>query len=565
MNFNIDRYEILGELGRGAMATVFKAFDPRIKRELAIKILRPEHCVNPDFRNRFLRETQAVGKLNHPNIVKIYDVGETNGQPYIAMELLSGRFLDKAAENKRFSVNETIRIGTQLAAALERAHSFGVIHRDIKPANIAWSEKTQQAILTDFGIARIENLEITRSTLQGQVLGTPKYMSPEQILGKSLDARTDLFSLGVVLYQLLTGHKPFGGDTLAALTYQIAHQNPEPLEHTVRNIPAHLNSIINKLLSKEPEQRFQSATELLQAFQQSETTSAGKNQQHNWLPMGLAVTAVAMIVLGLIKHFPSNNIEPPTQIETTSIPAIPKQGITPNAAKIDRNKIVSGSNLDEQIQEKIAYNLLQFECASLSSQADANNALLVKGHISHEEDLLALMDMMDTVPGISNVTYDIKSLSWPFCEVASILSTDRQSNVVSNRGLHVETRANSSSFSEGNPVDLELFTPDFESYVYVDYFRSDGSVVHLYPTDNRPAKHAPLKSISITSNAKQWKVQKPFGENQIVVMATNEPLIGERPTKENAQDYLSLLHKQIVTQQKHLTAKYLMVTTVPKH
>lgn len=559
MSFNIGRYEILGEIGRGAMATVYKAFDPRIKRELAIKILRPEHCVNQDFRNRFLRETKAVGKLNHPNIVKIYDVGEYNDQPYIAMELLTGQFLDKSIEQRRFSVEETRQVGIQLASALERAHGFGVIHRDIKPANIAWSEKNQQVKLTDFGIARIESLEATQSTIQGQVIGTPKYMSPEQILGKHVDARTDLFSLGVVLYQLVTGCKPFTGDTLASLTYQIAHQAPDPINKTVKTAPEGFCRIIDSMLEKDTDKRVQSASELLQRFQQFKLqTPPPQHDSKNSRLLTMAVVTVAVLAvgIGLISLFKNQSDEP--QIVDRSKTTTGTQSRKPEA------QVISG--LDPVMQNKIEQNLIQFECAALSSRADENNAVLIKGHISHEEDLLTLMDMMDSIPGLSNVTYDVKALSWPFCEVASILSEDIQTNVVPNRGLHIETRSHNPNLYEGNHLDLELLTPDFESYVYVDYFRSDGTVVHLYP-DNalKSRKHAPLKSIKLNSGPNQWKIQKPFGDNQIVVMASNVPLLSrKRPTKENAQDYLSELYHQVVTKQKQLTAKFLAVTTGPK-
>jgi serine/threonine protein kinase len=556
MPLTIDRYEILEELGQGAMATVYKAYDPRINRELAIKVLRPEHTVNAEFLSRFLRETRAVGKLNHPNIIKIYDVGEFEDQPYIAMELLTGQFLDQFMDSgQRFSVEDVIDIAKQLSSALDCAHTNGVIHRDIKPGNIAWSEKNKRIILTDFGIARIENIEATQSTLIGQVLGTPKYMSPEQILGKHIDGRTDLFSLGVVLYQLITGQKPFSGNTLASLTFQITQQDPPPMEQYAPETPRALAQIIHKLLRKDPNDRFSDAKALLQALATIELEEEIFPSIQKTSPLKYVGIAVVLALGVLVVFYIKDLLQPE-----------PKDISEPISIEEDIRKQAEESQLAKKLQEKINTRLIRFECASLHAVVNNDKAVSIKGHISHEEDLLALMDIMDTIPEASNVIYEVNTLVWPFCEVASILSEHKQRKPLTGNGLQVDTQSRNNRLIEGNNLVIEFSAPDFESYIYVDYYRSDGTVVHLYPQNtNGMRKIPPATRLSIGENASPWVIQKPFGKNQIVLMASEKPLINEhRPLQEPAQDYLSLLHKKVIVNETPVAAKYLMVTTNPR-
>ena len=263
----IGRYEILEELGYGGMATVYKAHDPQISRTLAIKVLRPERCRDAEYRRRFLREAKAVGTLSHPNIVTIYDIGEADNTPYIAMEMLEGVSLDKLMKSDyKPSMIEILEWSIQLVNALEYAHQRGIIHRDIKPSNIVLSKDKSTVKITDFGIAHFDETDVTQHTQLGEVLGTPQYMSPEQVLGKPADARSDLFSVGVIMYQLLTGQKPFQADTLATLLFQIATENPEPIGQVAPALPGSLKQTVDKLLKKKPEKRFQSGAELKHAL-----------------------------------------------------------------------------------------------------------------------------------------------------------------------------------------------------------------------------------------------------------------------------------------------------------
>ncbi|HSO23821.1 MAG TPA: serine/threonine-protein kinase [Chondromyces sp.] len=259
----VGRYLIEETLGRGAMGVVYLARDPLIDRRVALKTLRldldAEHA--EEFRERFVREARAAGRLNHPGIVTIHDVGEDpeSGLMYIAMEYVEGRDLKQLlAAGHHFRPSEAARIAADVANALDYAHSLGVVHRDIKPANIMLTGNGT-AKITDFGIARLETSNLT---VDGQFIGTPNFMSPEQVTGREVDGRSDLFSLGVVLFNLLTDQRPWGGGTMHEVTLRIV-QEPCPIPSTVDGkIPPAFNPVVLKCLEKNPERRFQSGAEL---------------------------------------------------------------------------------------------------------------------------------------------------------------------------------------------------------------------------------------------------------------------------------------------------------------
>jgi serine/threonine-protein kinase len=258
----LGRYEVVKTLGRGAMGTVFLGRDPRINREVAIKTLRYEE-IDPEqieeVKKRFFREAEAAGRLSHPNIVTIYDVGEDYDIAYMAMELLDGTDLAKYTRKEgRLPLEEIMRVASCVASALDYAHANGIVHRDIKPANIMMLNNREIKV-ADFGIARVM---ATSKTQTGVVMGTPSYMSPEQIAGKKVDGRSDLFSLGVVLYELIAGEKPFGGDSIATLMYNITSSTPPSIREFSPGIPGKLVAVLEKLLAKDMEARYQSGKEL---------------------------------------------------------------------------------------------------------------------------------------------------------------------------------------------------------------------------------------------------------------------------------------------------------------
>lgn len=250
----IGRYEILDEVGQGAMGTVYRARDPLIERTVAIKTVSIAQLQQEgaDAESRFLREAQSAGRLSHPNIVTIYDVGETDGLAYIAMEYLSGTTLRDVMNKGPIPLDLALDTATQMAEALAFAHEHGVIHRDIKPANVVITGQRGRVKLTDFGIAHLVNSDRTQT---GQMLGSPRYMSPEQAMGREIDGRSDIFSLGAVLYEMLTGRYAFDGSSLPAIVYRVIHETSVPATSLRPQLPAAMASLLARMLDKNPQMR----------------------------------------------------------------------------------------------------------------------------------------------------------------------------------------------------------------------------------------------------------------------------------------------------------------------
>jgi predicted Ser/Thr protein kinase len=268
----VSHYRITARLGAGGMGEVFLAEDTRLERQAAIKFLPAEMAADPERRKRFLVEAKAASALNHPHVCIVYDVGETaDGLPFIAMEFVEGKSLDAVGKLGPLEIARVVEIIVQVADALDAAHAHRIVHRDIKPANISLNERGQVKVL-DFGLAKrmpqesTDALGITgdmQQTQQGQILGTPSYMSPEQALGKDLDHRTDIFSLGVVLYELTTGQRPFTGGNFSEIVNKIVHVQPTAIARLNYDVPPELERITLKCLQKSPDRRYQTARELM--------------------------------------------------------------------------------------------------------------------------------------------------------------------------------------------------------------------------------------------------------------------------------------------------------------
>jgi eukaryotic-like serine/threonine-protein kinase len=258
----LGRYRIISEIGQGAMGVVYKAVDPIIDRTVAIKTINLNLSKSEleEYEARFQQEIKAAGRLNHPNIVTIYDVGKTDQVAYMAMEFLEGKELkDMIASGQIPPADQVVDIITQVADGLSFAHSQDIVHRDVKPSNIMVM-KGGIAKITDFGIARLPNSAV--KTMTGLILGSPRYMSPEQVIGKAIDARSDIFSLGVVLYEALTSVAPFDGDNVNAIMYATVNTTPPPPSAHARAVPAMLDLIVAKAMAKLLEDRYQSVKEL---------------------------------------------------------------------------------------------------------------------------------------------------------------------------------------------------------------------------------------------------------------------------------------------------------------
>ena len=266
------QYRVLRQLGQGGMGVVFEAEDAQLCRPAALKVMRPELAAGPLAKARFLREARAAAALKHDNVVTIYQVGEDAGVPFLAMEFLAGKTLDEYLRPERKTgVAETLAIGKQIAKGLAAAHAVGLIHRDIKPANL-WLETPRGRVkILDFGLARRAEGEAAELTNQGEVVGTPAYMAPEQARGGAVDHRCDLFSLGCVLYRMVSGRLPFRGDSVYAVLSAIATETPPPISSLNPDIPTPLIKLIERLLAKSPDNRPTSAQVVLSELQAIES------------------------------------------------------------------------------------------------------------------------------------------------------------------------------------------------------------------------------------------------------------------------------------------------------
>lgn len=329
----IGRYEILGELGKGAMGLVYKAADPNIGRIVALKTMRLDvHGADHDVMAlRFQNEARAAGVLNHPNIVTIFDAGEIDGIFFIAMEYIEGHTLASMLFERRvLDAASVVEIGSQICTGLQYAHFRHVVHRDIKPANVMISSKNGCAKIMDFGIAKSGG----NLTHTGEVVGTPHYMSPEQVKGQELDGRSDIFSTGVLLYEMVTGEKPFVGDSVTTIIYKIVNENPIPPRELDVTIHPGLSQVISKCLSKDPDLRYQEAADLATALKSYKIVSAPEAKTFvGALPISLNNTA------NVPKPAPPKSQGPATQPMHSFDPAPPAR----TAAAVKAATIAAGT------------------------------------------------------------------------------------------------------------------------------------------------------------------------------------------------------------------------------
>ena len=341
----IGRYEILEPIGEGAMGKVFRARDPLIERTVAIKTVLTTQLQSegPEFESRFLREAQSAGRLSHPNIVTIYDVGETDDVAYIAMEYLAGTTLRELMDKGPMPLDLVLDTATQMAEALAFAHEHGVIHRDIKPANVIITGPRGRIKLTDFGIAHLSSSDRTHA---GLMLGSPRYMSPEQAMGREVSGSTDIFSLGAVLYEMVTGECAFGGDSLPSILYRVINEMPVAPNTRRPGLPAPLAEILMRMLQKDPEAR-PDAKELIAAFQSmlaprpSEDHTPEPERVPTLLPVvafGTPVLVMLLIALGIIViSFFIDTPKPGTAGQESNLTTEPvrQEAATPNKETAD--------------------------------------------------------------------------------------------------------------------------------------------------------------------------------------------------------------------------------------
>jgi len=336
----IGHYEVLEKLGEGGMGVVWKARDTRLERFVALKLLPAAMTADPERRRRFVLEARAASALNHPNIVTIYDIDHADGNDFIAMEYVAGKTLDRLIPKQGLRVGEALKYAVQIADALAAAHAAGIVHRDLKPGNVMVSERGVVKVL-DFGLAKLIETSPTDpsefvtgmappKTQEGTILGTVAYMSPEQAEAKKVDARSDIFSFGTVLYEMLTGRNAFHGDSTISTLAAILRSEPEPLETQAEGIPRELARIVQRCLRKDPERRSQSLAELKLALEELKEDSesgaiqvpVGVQRKRNWLPLLAAALALVVIGAAAFRFWPGKTM-PEIPLKAVPLTAFP--------------------------------------------------------------------------------------------------------------------------------------------------------------------------------------------------------------------------------------------------
>ena len=607
-------YRVEQELGEGGMARVYRAYDARFDRYVALKILKPGERSDPAVVARFLEEARNAGPLSHPNIVRVHRV-EGEPQPFIDMELVEGPTLAAwlAERGGKLPWQEAVKIARDLAAALEHAQRLGRVHRDVKPGNILMADDGQTPKLVDFGIAMIDRPEATRLTRHGEMVGTPRYMSPEQVRGEPVDGRTDLYALGAVLYEMLTGSPAAPGNSLVTVTAQIVTGSPVPLRQLVPNLPPNVIAVAERLMAKDPSARFATAGEARTALEAcmarneragpgtsdkgSRTTGLGASRGRRlawaWL-LGGGVMAAALAGVGWLLLVPP---ELPPLVPGAAAPTAPHPlpgEETPSAT--------SPGDVANGEPPKAAPSLADLR---QSLQGLPCTRLEADGAMNPPDILIASADTgVPTrlapnggggVDGQGHMRFTSLSPDAAACAVFDVVN--RAAEPVSERFLRLEPPTEGSCdandrgacysgldegrLAAGEHLVLSVQPPAGDRYVIVDYFMADGNVAHLYPHRGSDDETIPTESYraQLTGNVifigdnragaadpAVYPIQEPFGDELIMAVAAEKTLFAtSRPFLEPTAAYLSALEDALTQQRPAAKAATLWVNTAPTH
>lgn len=387
------KYKVTRELGRGAMGVVYECFDPDFERAVAVKILSPElmkHDTSGEYKQRFRNEMRAAGRLTHPNVISVFDAGEQDGVPYFVMEYVSGIELKQALdEGRRFEQKDIIRIMKEVLSGLKYIHAHNIIHRDLKPANIFLTDDGTTKI-TDFGIAKLESSELTRV---GTILGSPRYMSPEQCQGLPVDVRSDLFAAGIILYQLLTNEHCFDSNSPTAIMQKIIHSEPNAPSMLFPALNKSFDHLILKALQKHPENRFQSAGEFIDALDLALEGKFGKSPQgrvrSQVVLLGAAALAIIigfgavyvvpdMINTGATDADPSSEVqEKPAEAQQNNLKDEQDEGSTLTSQTDNANQQTDEINKSADVQQQLPDEPSDASGLTRQNQIRLNKVLLV--------------------------------------------------------------------------------------------------------------------------------------------------------------------------------------------
>ncbi len=593
----LGKYELRQVLGKGAMGTVYEGFDPVIARRVAIKTVRlpdPEDVEAQEELARFKREAQAAGRLTHPNIVGVFDYGETPEIAYIVMEFVDGTTLKHVVDKKeRFELTEIVRIMEALMAGLQFSHERGVVHRDIKPANVMLT-KAGEVKIADFGIARIESSSMTQA---GTMLGTPSYMSPEQFMGQTVDSRTDIYSSGVMLYQLLTGEKPFEGG-LTAIMHKVLNTEPPPPSALSVTVPQAFDAVVKKAMAKRPEDRFATANDFARALRAAFVAKAAEAGD---VGQGAAdfsdgdATMVAPSRPGASRPGPHN----PVQAAPAAAPK--KAG---NLALIGGGAVVAAALLGggayfllgghtasppaqpapppasapappqlTQAQREAAFTSIlgSLPCTLLSGN-DSGAAPEISGLAGAGAPRAALNGAVQSLPDAGGLTNDTQTIDGPYCDALNAIRPYHPLYAAPGSALSLNLAGGKTTLHNGDLITVVQRMPGYAGYLETDYFSSDGSVLHLYPTQTDAQTllaAGAAKTLGDPSHGgANWQVSAPYGTDMIIAIASSVPLFTKlRPQDENASDYLPALRAALqnaASAGAKVSVAALPVVTLPK-
>lgn len=580
MSDMLGKYELRRILGKGAMGTVYEGYDPIIDRTVAIKTVRLVGADSDDAQaleelERFRREAKAAGRLQHPNIVGVFDYGETDDIAYIVMEYVDGITLKQVLDSgERYGADEVVRLLDALLAGLQFSHDRGVVHRDIKPANVMLTSAGEIKI-ADFGIARIESSSFTQA---GTILGTPAYMSPEQFMGQRVDARTDIYSTGVMLYQILTGDKPFDGG-LTAIMHKVLNSEPLPPSALSVAVSPAMDHVVLTAMAKQPEKRYASASAFAAALRnavlavpplsgETENSGAGTGSvDDDGTLMVQSVRAPASTppataprsstmqaeaprkktplagvaaagLLGVVAlggggyfflgsgHGDQSVVAPVAQAESDKSAPVPT--LPPKAP--EQAQPISAQAPDPL---RIAATVGSVPCSFLSTNRDGGQVNL-SGYVGAGDPKAALDAALANLPGAALVHNTVRTVDGPYCPIFDALRPYH--GITSSRsGLAMALSGGDRPLHDGDPISIAVKLPSFSAHLWTVYFSNDGSAVRIFPTAPEAAHaFAPNATKTLgdgTQGGGRMQVGAPFGTDLAVSLASSTPLpAGRIPT-----------------------------------
>nr|WP_275112944.1 serine/threonine-protein kinase [Rhodopila globiformis] len=606
------------KLGRGAMGVVYEGWDPTIQRLVAIKTVPIADAGDPETQEalaRFRREAQAAGRLTHPNIVSVYDYGETADVACIVMEYIEGPTLKSLLDKQeRFGLAEILRIMQDLLAGLDFSHERGVVHRDIKPANLMLTSADRakcRAKIADFGIARIESSSMTQA---GTMMGTPAHMSPEQFMAETVDSRTDIYSSGVLLYQLLAGERPFEGGMSAIMHKALHTEPPRPSQISV-NAPPAFDAVVAKAMAKRPADRFATAGEFAAALQAAAANPAAVPAENeaveatvvtarrpapppleqpappparpksSLVPV-LAGAAAALLAVGggacLLLRGPQASHPAPMPVVAAPVPPAPREQpaaekVAPAASPVPERPAAPVAS-PAMISEMFAQITATQRCAFIGGEVRGNGEAVLTGIAGPgaEQDIRRAVASR-AVPG--TIQWRVASAAAAFCPALDLLQSAAPPFGATGPHLSLTLVNGRTALRDGERIRPRLVMPGFAGYLRVDYITHDGNVQHLYP-QVADANGTVADRIRLLSAGEQvglgdpvpgqpgWEVGPPYGTDMIIAIASSQPLFTKpRPANvEPAAAYLPELDAaaQAVHGGAKLTVNALLVQALAK-